>query len=215
MKSALALRIGLPKGRLLDQLRPLFGKAGLDLSSVDEGTRRLIHPLSVPGIGDFEVLLLRPADVAVYVENGVCAFGVVGSDVLLEQRPDVLAPLDLGVGRCRICLAGRADLDPYALETPTIATKYPRIAAEHFHGRGTSANIIELSGNVEIAPLVGLADAIVDIVETGETLAKNGLIVRDELEVVSGRLIQNRAAQKLKAQMLRSIEERLRAVATP
>jgi ATP phosphoribosyltransferase len=208
--TSVPLRLGLPKGRLLEQARPLLQAAGLDLSSLDQQARRLVHPVELPEIGPAEILLLRPSDVAVYVAHGVCAIGIVGSDVLAEQHPDVLAPLDLKIGRCRICLCAAVDSDPYRQETPRIATKYPRIATEHFLSLGAPAEIVELSGNVEIAPLVGLADGIVDIVETGETLAKNGLVIKAVLEQVSARLIFNRAAAKLRPGPLSALEERLR-----
>lgn len=204
------LRLGLPKGRIFDQARPLLAAAGLDLSSLDHSGRRLVHPVPLEGVGTVEVLVLRPSDVAVYVAHGVCAAGIVGSDVLLEQRLDVWSPVDLGIGRCRICLAARPEVDPYTKETPTIATKYPRVAEDHFLSLGRPAEIIELSGNVEIAPLVGLADAIVDIVETGETLVKNGLVIKATLEEVSARLVLNRAAAKLRPGPLRLLEDRLR-----
>jgi ATP phosphoribosyltransferase len=169
------LRIGLPKGRVFDAARDLFARAGVDLTSVATEDRRLVHPIRIDGIGSAEVLLLRASDVAAYVEGGVCALGVAGYDTIVEQSPDVLMPLDLGFGACRMCVAAKAEMDPFALESPRVATKYPRIASEHFLDRGTPAHVVQLSGAVEIAPRVGLADAIVDIVETGETLKKNGL----------------------------------------
>jgi ATP phosphoribosyltransferase len=203
------LRIGLPKGRVFEAARGLFARAGVDLSSVGTDDRRLVHPIQIDGIGAAEVLLLRASDVAAYVEGGVCAVGVAGYDTIVEQAPDVLMPLDLGFGACRMCVAGKVDVDPFVLETPRVATKYPRIASEHFLDRGTPARVVELSGAVEIAPLVGLADAIVDIVETGETLKKNGLEVKTILFEVSSRLVINRAALRLRMTTMRALMDRL------
>ena len=204
------MRLGLPQGPVRQQAPPLLQAAGWDLSASDPASRPLVQPVELPDVGPAEILLLRPSDVAVYVAHGVCAIGIVGSDVLAEQHPDVLSPLDLKIGRCRICLCAAVDADPYAKETPRIATKYPRIATEHFLSLGAPAEIVELSGNVEIAPLVGLADGIVDIVETGETLAKNGLVIKAVLEQVSARLIFNRAAAKMRPGPLSAWEQRLR-----
>lgn len=203
------LRIGLPKGRVFDASRALFERAGVDLSSVHPENRRLVHPIRIEGVGPAEVLMLRGSDVAAYVEGGVCALGVAGYDTIVEQSPDVLMPLDLGFGACRMCVAAKAEVDPFALETPRVATKYPRIATEHFLDRGTPARVIQLSGAIEIAPLVGLADAIVDIVETGETLKNNGLEVKATLFEVSSRLVINRAALRLRMSAMRALMDRL------
>jgi ATP phosphoribosyltransferase len=205
----MTLRVGLPKGRVFDATRALFGRAGIDLSSIESDDRRLVHPIQIDGVGAAEVLILRAADVAAYVEGGVCALGVAGYDTIVEQSPDVLMPLDLGFGACRMCVAAKTDVDPFALETPRVATKYPRIASEHFLDRGTPARVVQLSGAVEIAPLVGLADAIVDIVETGKTLEKNGLEVKATLFPISSRLVINRAALRLHMQAMRALMDRI------
>lgn len=203
------LRIGLPKGRVFEAARNLFARAGIDLGGVELDDRRLVHAIAIDGIGPAEVLLLRASDVAAYVEGGVCALGVAGYDTIVEQSPDVLMPLDLGFGACRMCVAARQEVDPFALETPRVATKYPRIASEHFLDRGTPARVVQLSGAVEIAPLVGLSDAIIDIVETGETLRRNGLEVKATLFDVSSRLVINRAALRLRMGSLRMLMDRL------
>lgn len=169
----------------------------------------MLHGISIEGIGPAEVLLLRPSDVAAYVEGGVCAIGVAGYDVIVEQEPDVAMPLDLEIGRCSMCLATIEGVDLYAIEAPRIATKYPRLTKEHFLSRGTPARVVELSGNVEIAPLVGLADGIVDLVETGETLRRNGLAVAATLFPVTSRLIVNRAALRLRMKTIRTLIDRL------
>lgn len=203
------LRIGLPKGRVFDAAQALFSRAGVDLSSVTRNGRMLVHPIELEGIGPAEVLLLRGSDVAAYVEGGVCALGVAGYDTIVEQRPDVLMPLDLDFGVCHMCVAAKESVDPFELETPRIATKYPRTAADHFLAHGTPARVVQLSGAVEIAPLVGLADAIVDIVETGETLRKNGLTVKAKLFRISSRLVINRAALRLRMTAIRDLMDRL------
>jgi ATP phosphoribosyltransferase len=205
------LRIGLPKGRILDDAEGLFRAAGVDLTPLKADKRRLIHPLMAEGLGPVEVLVLRASDVAAYVEHGACAVGVVGNDTLEEQQADVLWPLDLGIGRCRMCVAGLAGADPFALEQPRVATKYGRVAKAHFSARGLDARIIQLSGAIELAPLVGLADAIVDIVETGETLRQNGLVVHEPIFEVSARLVVNRAALRLQMGPVRGLLDRLEA----
>lgn len=205
------LRIGLGRGRVLEKTRALFARAGIDLSAIDEDPRRLIHPIELPGIGPGEVVVVRDADVAVYVENGVCAIGVAGYDNIAEQRPNVLLPLDLGIGKCRLCLCAAEHVDPLKLESPRIATKFPYLASQFFLERGAPAEIIALSGAIELAPLVGLSDAIVDIVETGETLRRNGLVEKATILEISSRLVVNRAALKLNSEAIRELEKRLRA----
>lgn len=207
-----ALRIGLGRGRVLDRARELFRRAGIDLSAIDEDKRRLIHPLHIPGVGAAEVVLVRDADVAVYVEHGVCAIGVAGYDTIAEQRPNVLTPLDLGIGACRLCLCAREDVDPLKLESPRIATKYPHLASQYFLERGSPAEIIALSGAIELAPLVGLSDAIVDIVETGETLRRNGLVEKATILSITARLVVNRAELKLRGDAIRTIQTALSGV---
>lgn len=213
--SAAPLRIGLPKGRILDKAEPLFRAAGLDLAPMHAEKRRLVHAFEDPTFGPVEVLVLRASDVAAYVEHGACAVGIAGYDTLLEQRPDVLMPLDLGIGRCRMCVAGLPEVDPLALEAPRLATKYGRIAEQHFGARGRPAQIIGLSGAIEIAPLVGLADGIVDIVETGETLRKNGLVEHATLFEVTTRVVVNRAALRLQMQPIRRLLDALERALTP
>lgn len=195
---------------MLERAKALFAAAGVDLSGLDEDKRRLIHPIEIPGIGSAEVLLVRDADVGAYVEHGVCALGVAGYDVIAEQRPKVLIPLDLGIGACRLTLCARPEVDPLKLESPRIATKYPYLATRYFLERGAPAEIIALSGAIEIAPLVGLSDAIVDIVETGETLRKNGLVEKATILPISARLVVNQAAMKLRADALRTLTSALK-----
>lgn len=205
-----SIRIAFGQGRIFEKTRALFARAGIDLSAIDSDPRRLIHPIQIPGIDRAEALLVRSADVAAYVEHGVCAVGVTGYDTIAEQRPNVLVPLDLRIGVCRLSLSGRPEVDPLRLEAPRIATKYPRLASRYFLERGVSAEIIALSGAIELAPLVGLSDAIADIVESGQTLARNGLVEKATILEVSSRLVVNRAALKLRTAELRILEQALR-----
>lgn len=206
----LPLRIGLPKGRILDDLRDVFLRADVDLSLLDRDRRRLVQPLEIPTVGSVEILLLRASDVAAYVEHGACALGVAGYDTLVEEEPDVLTPLDLRVARCRMCLCGAPNHDPRTLENPRIASKYGNVARRFFLERGTPAQVIELSGAIEIAPLVGLADGIVDIVQTGETLKRNGLIEIETLFEITSRVVVNRAAHRLRMGPIRTLLGALR-----
>src|SRR5882672_11912301 len=169
--TARPLTIAVPKGRVLKVLGPLFGKAGLDALTLDADDRRLIHPTAD---GKMRFLLLKPDDVPTYVEFGTADLGVSGRDILLERRYDLYQPLDLGIGRCRMVVAAPADRTDMP-SVPRVATKYPRIATDHFASRGIQAEVIFVQGSVELAPLVGLADLIVDVVETGTTLVENQL----------------------------------------
>jgi ATP phosphoribosyltransferase len=204
--------MALPKGRVLKDTRALLQEAGLEWEDLPDSDRRLIHPVRLPDGTDAEVLILRASDVAAYVERGVCDLGVAGYDTIVEQHADVFIPLDLQFAKCRMVVAGFPDIDPLALENPRIATKYPRIAQDYFLSQGAPAKIIALSGAVEIAPLVGLSDAIVDIVETGSTLRTHGLVEHQTIFEISARLVVNRAALRLRARAIRNIETRLERV---
>ena len=187
------LTIGVPKGRIQRQLGALLRRAGLDDGPLAEGDRRLVREAAD---GAVRYLMLKPDDVPTYVEYGAADLGFSGRDVLLERRYDLYEPLDLGVGRCRMVVAGRRGV---ALpEVPRVATKFTRIATDHFLARGVQAEVIYLGGSVELAPLVGLADLIVDLVETGTTLRDNDLVVLEEVCAISTVLVANRAAFKLR-----------------
>ncbi len=160
--------------------------------------------------GRYRFVFVKPADVLVYVEHGIADCGVVGRDVLLEAEADVVQPLDLRINRCRIAVAARADRPERAAGMLRVATKYPRIAAAHFGARGVPVEIIVLSGSVELAPVLGLADCIVDLVETGRTLAENGLVVLDTITESTGRLVVNRASYQLKTEAVVELIEALR-----
>jgi ATP phosphoribosyltransferase len=193
--TARSVTIAVPKGRVLKALVPIFVRLGIDPAALlGEGDdRRLIR--EVPELG-WRFLLLKPDDVPTYVEYGAADLGVCGRDVLLERGFDLYQPVDLGIGRCKMAVAMRSSVTTLP-DPPRIATKYPRIAAAHFAARGVQAEVVYVQGSVELAPLTGLADAIVDLVETGETLRQNDLEVREIVAEISSVLVANRAAFKL------------------
>ncbi|AGP42231.1 ATP phosphoribosyltransferase [Sorangium cellulosum] len=200
------LTIAVPKGRILKDLIPLVQRAGLDSTPLQESDRRLVRPTAD---GAFRYVFLKPDDVPTYVEYGAADLGVSGRDTLLERRHDLYTPLDLGIGRCRLVVAG-PEGTPIP-DLPRVATKYPRIAGDHFASKGVVAEIIPVHGSVELAPLVGLSHLIVDIVETGATLRENRLEVLETVTEVSTLLIANRASYKLRSDAVRPLVERLRA----
>ncbi len=195
------LLFALPKGRLQDALMDLIGRAGIriDLSRV---SRRLTFP---DCDNRFAFVSLKPADVPTYVESGAADVGVVGSDVLRECEPDVYEPLDLRIGLCRLVVAVPLDRPLTDGGQWKIATKYPRTAARFFAEHNDHVHIVKLEGSVEIAPQLGLADAIVDLVETGRTLKENGLIVTQEVAQVSAKLIVNRTVMKTKREAVQRL----------
>ena len=202
------LTLALPKGRVLRAVAPLLARAGIDTTALLADDRTLIR---LDSARNLRFLLLKPDDVPTYVEYGAAELGVCGRDVLAERSCDLYQPLDLGIGRCRMVVAGVVGAaEPTGV--PRVATKYPRTAADHFARRGVQADIVHVIGSVELAPLVGLADVIVDLVETGETLAQNGLEVREVVAPVSSVLIANRAAYKLGQDRIRPLIDALRAV---
>ena len=199
------LVFAVPKGRILKSLASVFGAIGVDVGALLSEDRSLVREA-----GGMRFLLLKPDDVPTYVEYGAADLGVCGRDVLMERACDLLAPVDLGVGRCRVVTAGLAGMAAPA-GVPRVATKYPRTAAAHYARRGVQAEIIYVQGSVELAPVVGLADEIVDIVETGETLARNGLAVREHVADVSSVIVVNRASYTLRAEAIAPLIDRLRA----
>ncbi len=190
------ITIAIAKGRMQESALALLARAGIHLSDEAINSRRLALK---DESGQYRFIFVKPADVPVYVEHGIADCGVVGRDVLLESEADLLLPLDLGIARCRIVVAAA---DPEAMTKVQgmirVATKYSQIASSHFGARGIPVEIIQLSGSVELAPALGLADVIVDLVETGETLRENGLTVVEEIAESTGRLVVNRASYQLK-----------------
>ena len=190
------LTIAIAKGRLQSGALELFAKAGLcELREPNTSRRLAIEDKA----GRFRFIFVKPMDVPVYVEHGIADCGIVGRDVLLESEADVLQPLTLDIGRCRIVVAAPADMPANDHGMLRVATKYPRLAAAYFGKRGQPVEVIELSGSVELAPVLSLADCIVDLVETGRTLRANGLEIVEEITESSARLIVNRASYQLKA----------------
>ncbi len=201
------LVFAVPKGRILKKLGPLLERAGIDSSALTSDDRRLIR--EEPGSG-IHFLLLKPDDVPTYVEYGAADIGIVGRDVLLEREYDVYSPVDLGIGRCRMVVAGEKgqayDLSATRPGAPLrVATKFPTIARQHFARRGAQIESIFVQGSVELAPLTGLADVIVDLVETGETLRQNGLVELETICDVSSVVVANRVGLKLEAERLRPL----------
>ncbi|MBV9924940.1 MAG: ATP phosphoribosyltransferase [Acidobacteria bacterium] len=192
------LTIAIAKGRMQQDTLALLARAGVRVSAEALASRRLaVEDES----GGYRFVFVKPADVPVYVEHGIADCGVVGRDVLLEAEADLLQPLDLKINRCVIAVAARGDEDATTRAGVLhVATKYPRVAAAHFGAKGVPVEIIELSGSVELAPVLGLSDCIVDLVETGRTLAENGLAVVETITESTGRLVVNRASYQLKAE---------------
>ena len=191
------LTIAISKGRMQSESLDLLARAGLSVSSEMLATRRLaVEDES----GRCRFIFVKPADVPVYVEHGIADCGVVGRDVLLESEADVLQRLTLEIGACRMVVAAPEDMPLTSDGMLRVATKYPRVTARYFGSRGLSVEIIELSGSVEVAPLLGLADCIVDLVETGRTLRENGLRIVEVIAESTARLVFNRASYQLKAE---------------
>ncbi|HKE13616.1 MAG TPA: ATP phosphoribosyltransferase [Kofleriaceae bacterium] len=202
--------VALPKGRVLGQAIDLFRRAGYPLDAVEQETRRLVHEC-----GPIRALVLRAGDVPTYVEYGAADIGVAGRDVLEEEERDLYEPLDLGIGACRMVLAEPIDrpVDLASHMHLRVATKYPTVTRRYLEERGVAAEIIKLSGSVELGPLTGLADRIVDLVETGETLRQNGLVEVETILQVTSRLVVNPASLKLRGALVAGLIDRLAAAA--
>ena len=203
------LRIALTKGRLEKDTVGLLERLGYDCTAVREKGRRLILP--IPD-GNMEVVLAKANDVITYVEHGVCDMGVVGKDTIIEMQGKFFELVDLGFGRCKFALACKKGTDFY-IGVKCIATKYPNVARRFFESKGMDVDIVKIEGSVELAPLLGLADGIVDIVETGVTLRENGLEVVEDVVPISARLIANTVSLKLRQTeieaLIQKIEEAL------
>ena len=187
------LNIALPKGRLGEKVYAMFDKAGFSCPSLLENSRKLIFENPEAGVRYFWV---KPSDVAIYVERGAADIGVAGKDILLEYEPDVYELLDLDIGKCRMAVAAMADFIDDPQRTLRVATKFSNIAAKYYRGIGRDIDIIHLNGSIEIAPILGLSDVIVDIVETGTTLKENNLTVMETIVPISARLIANKSSYK-------------------
>jgi ATP phosphoribosyltransferase len=210
-KAGGTLRLAVPRGALFNGTLELLDRIGIDTAAPRGDSRALTFD-----VGELVLVTMRPSDVPTYVEAGAADIGITGKDVLLEQADRVVYEiLDLRYGACRMVLAGRAGSEELSeaqrrLGAMRIATKYPRIAERYFEETGRQAEVIEVKGSVELAPLVGLADGIVDLVDTGRTLAENGLEVREEVVACSARLVANRVAHKLRPAEIDGLAERMR-----
>jgi ATP phosphoribosyltransferase len=204
------LTVAVPRGALFAETLDLLDRLGLDTAEVRANDRRLVFP-------ELGLVTMRPSDVPTYVEHGAADIGITGKDVLLEQQErEVYELVDLGYGRCRMVVAARSGDDALAeslrrLGAVRIATKYPRVAARHFAETGRQAEIVEVKGSVEIAPLTGLVDGIVDLTASGRTLTENKLEEREEICVCTARLIANPVAHKLKAAQIDALVARIRS----
>jgi ATP phosphoribosyltransferase len=198
--------LAMPKGRILDEASAVFARAGYDLSSLKSSSRKLIHDC-----GPLRVLVLRSSDIATYVSHGAADIGIAGSDVLDEEAKELYEPLDLGIGRCQMIVAERADarVDERTQAHIRVATKYPKTTRAYLHRKGLTAEVIKLSGAIELGPLTGLCERIVDITQTGETLRANGLVVVDTVAEVSSRLVVNPARLKLDGDRLGALIDAL------
>jgi len=208
------LTLALPKGRLLDPALALLGAMGI--KGLDVDTRRLLLTDDEAGL---RFIFLKPADIPTYVEYGAADLGVVGKDILLEQQPDVYEPVDLGFGFCRLVVAEPRELwtrdDPARWSWVRVATKYPTLTERYFSERGIQVEIVRLDGSIELAPLVGLAERIVDLVQSGETLRANGLVEVAEIMTSTARLIVNRASLKTEHARVSALIHAMRQEVSP
>ena len=200
------LNIALPKGRLGEKVYSLLKTAGYACPAIEDPGRKLIFENPETKVRYFWV---KPSDVAIYVERGAADLGIAGKDILLEYRPEVYELLDLGLGKCRMAVAGPKTFRDRPGRALRIATKFPHIAADYYAGLGRDIDIIKLNGSIEIAPILGLSDVIVDIVETGKTLKENDLEVMEEIVPISARLIANQAAYQFQYDAIRTLVRNL------
>lgn len=202
------LNVALPKGRLGEKVYAMFEKAGFPCPSILENSRKLIFENEETGVRYFWV---KPSDVAIYVERGAADVGVAGKDILLEYEPDVYELMDLDIGKCRMAVAAMVDFRDDAQRTLRVATKFSNIAAKYYLSKGRDIDIIHLNGSIEIAPILGLSDVIVDIVETGTTLKENNLEVRETIVPISARLVANKSSYNFKSDMINTLVRELTA----
>lgn len=196
------INIALPKGRLGERVYEMFERAGYECPSIKENSRKLIFENEELGIRYFWV---KPSDVTIYVERGAADIGVAGKDILVEYEPDVYELLDLGIGKCRMAVAAKRDFYDDGERTLRVATKFQKIATDYYAGICRDIDITKLNGSIEIAPILGLSDVIVDIVETGTTLKENDLEVKETILDISARLIANKASFKFKNEKIKKI----------
>jgi len=202
------INVALPKGRLGEKVYAMFESAGYECPSIKENTRKLIFENEEKGIRFFWV---KPSDVSIYVERGAADIGVAGKDILLEYSPDVYELLDLNMGKCRMAVAGRNGFYDDGAKTLKVATKFVNIAKKFYSSKCRDIDIIKLNGSIELAPILGLSDVIVDIVETGTTLKENDLSVVETIVPISARLISNKSSFKFKTEEIENIVKCMKA----
>ena len=200
------LNVALPKGRLGEKVYSMFEAAGFECPSIKEDNRKLTFENEQKGIRYFWV---KPSDVAIYVERGAADFVVAGKDILLEYAPDIYELLDLDIGKCRVAVAAPDGFRDNPARALKVATKFANIAKEYYTKKGREIDIIHLNGSIELAPILGLSDVIVDIVETGRTLKENGLSVVEDIVPISARLIANKSSTKFKGEMIETVKKGL------
>ena len=203
------INVALPKGRLGEVVYEMFAEAGFECPALLSPGRKLIFENEERGVRYFWV---KPSDVAIYVEHGVADVGVVGKDILTEYRPDVYELYDLGVGRCSMAVAAKREFSDDRNRTLTVATKFTSIAKAYYSSKGRDIDIIKLNGSIELAPILGLSDVIVDIVETGTTLKENDLVVIDKFMPISARLIANKASYAFKSEVIDRLTAELKKI---
>lgn len=196
------ISVALPKGRLGNKVFDIFAKVGYDCDEMHSDSRQLVFTSEENGVSYF---LVKPSDVSIYVEHGAADIGIVGKDILLEYEPDVYELLDLNIGKCRMCVAGKNDFKDNADVALRVATKFVNIAKTYYKSINRDIEIIKLNGSIELAPILDLSDVIVDIVETGTTLKENNLEVLTEILPISARLIANKASYKFKTEEINKI----------
>ena len=206
------LNIALPKGRLGEKVYAMFEAAGFECPSIKEINRKLTFENAEKGVRYFWV---KPSDVAIYVERGAADIGVAGKDILLEYEPEVYELLDLDTGKCRVAVAAPKGFRDNPARALKVATKFANIAKDHYASIGREIDVIHLNGSIELAPILGLSDVIVDIVETGKTLVENGLEVVEDIVPISARLIANKSSSKFKGdiidQVVKALDEQVKA----
>lgn len=204
-----SIRIALAKGRIAEDAIALIEKTGIKFSTYNKKSRKLIFTDDSKTI---DLVFVKSADIPVYVEKGTVDIGVVGKDILMEEKADVYEVLNLNIGQCRLCVAGFKEKNLIENKKLSVGSKYPNIAKNHFQSKGLNTEIIKLNGSVELAPILGLSHVIVDIVETGKTLKENGLIVLEEICDISGRLVVNKVSLKTKFERIEELISNLEKV---
>ena len=201
------INIALPKGRLGEKVYDMFERAGFDCPSIKENNRKLIFENIDKKVRYFWV---KPSDVAIYVERGAADIGVAGKDILLEYEPDIYELLDLNLGKCRMAVAAKENFRDNTDKTLTVATKFVNITKKYYASKSRDIDVVKLNGSIELAPILGLSDIIVDIVETGTTLKENNLKVFETILPISARLIANKSSYKFKGEQITNLQEKLK-----